>query len=52
MKLSLSAAWGKRDKLRAEAIIERFGNIKLEWTWDSKKEAYSCKLENGEEYLP
>lgn len=88
--LKLAAAWGMRDKLRAEAaklwaegaklwaegdklsaegaklraegdklsaeshrywaeaIIEAFGNIKLEWKYRSGN--YDCELENGEVY--
>ena len=37
------------DKLWAEAILEVYGNIKIEWkNWDSKKQEYECHLENGE----
>ena len=39
-------------KLWAEAIIETFGNIKLEWFWVSEKKDYKCTLENGEVYEP
>ena len=51
--------WAEGDKLRAEgaklwaeAIIETFGNIKLEWFWVSEKKDYKCTLENGEVYEP
>ena len=41
------------DKLWAEAIIEAYGNIKLEWkNWSDEKEDYECHLENGEVYKP
>ena len=36
--------WAEGDKLWAEAILEVYGNIKIEWT------SNGCKLENGEEY--
>ena len=36
------------DKLYAEAILEIFGNIKLEWKW--RTAGHDCKLENGEIY--
>ena len=34
------------DKLWAEAIIEVYGNIKIEWIYNNDK--YDCKLETGE----
>jgi cell division protein FtsB len=40
------------DKLWAEAIIEVYGNIKLEWMWHSDKDDYACELENGDVYEP
>ena len=60
IKLSLKVAWQQRmklqaegDKLWAEAILARFGNITLEWkNWDEKKQSYECHLENGEVYKP
>ena len=46
-------------KLRAEsaiswltAVIELYGDIKLEWKWRSNKGDYACVLENGEVYEP
>ena len=36
------------DKLWAEAIIEVYGNIKIEWSYNKDKQV--CKLENGEVY--
>ena len=55
-----SKLWAEGDKLRAEgsklwaeAILETYGNIKLEWkNWDSKKEDYECHLETGEIFKP
>ena len=40
------------DRLWAETILEFCGNIKLEWIYYSDKNAYSCKLENGEVFNP
>ena len=47
--------WAEGDKLRAEgnklwaeAIIEVYGNIKLEWKW--RGEVLDCELANGEVY--
>ena len=47
-------------KLRAEgdtiwigAILELYGNIKLEWkNWNQEKNSYECYLENGEVFKP
>jgi len=37
----------------AEAILEVYGNIKLEWkNWDSDKQSYECWLETGEIFKP
>ena len=37
--------------LWAEAIIETYGNIKLEWkNYNSERKDYECHLENGEVY--
>ena len=51
MKLKLHAAWSQRlklraegDKLWAEAIIEAYGNIKIEFDHGE------CTLENGDRY--
>jgi len=58
-KLTLSVQWNKRlklwaegNKLWSEAIIEAFGNITLEWKYNSEKDDYECHLENGEVYKP
>jgi len=48
--------WAEGDKLRAEgdklwaeAIIEVYGNIKLEWkNWNEEYKTYECHLETGE----
>mgnify|MGYP001608758737 CR=1 FL=1 len=41
------------NKLWAEAVIEVYGNIKLEWkNWDSKTQSYECHLETGEVFRP
>ena len=40
------------DKLWAEAILEVYGNIKLEWKYVPGKENYACKLETGEVFCP
>ena len=40
--------WAEGDKLWAEAILEVYGNIKIEWIWVSEKNNYNCKLETGE----
>ena len=45
--------WAEGDKLWAEAIIEAYGNIKLEWkNYDSNKKDYECHLETGEIFKP
>ena len=36
------------DKLWAEAILEVYGNIALEWSWDTYHG--ECTLENGDRY--
>ena len=46
MKLTLETAWEKRLKLRAEAILEIKGNIKLEWKFVNND--YVRHLEPGE----
>ena len=39
------------DWLWAEAILEAYGNIKMEWkNWSEKFQSYECHLENGEVY--
>jgi hypothetical protein len=47
--------WAEGDKLRAEgdklwaeAILEVYGNIALEWSWDTYYG--ECTLENGDRY--
>ena len=40
------------NKLWADAIIDKFGNIILEWELVSEKNDYRCTLENGEVYEP
>mgnify|MGYP001608698108 CR=1 FL=1 len=45
--------YAEGDKLWAEAILELYGNIKLEWkNWDAEKKSYECHLENGEVFKP
>ncbi len=45
--------WAEGDKLWAEAIIEIYGNIKIEWkNWHEKEKSYECHLENGIVYNP
>ena len=43
--------WAEGEKLWAEAVIEVYGNIKMEWILKSEKSDYQCKLEtpNGVE---
>jgi len=37
------------NKLWSEAIIEVYGNIKLEWkNWNEEHKTYECHLETGE----
>jgi len=43
-----SKLWAEGDKLWAEAIIETYGNIKLEWKYNEAHKDYECHLENGE----
>ncbi len=50
-----SKLWAEGDKLRAEgdklwaeAIIEAYGNIKIEWSWQF--DYGECTLENGDRY--
>ncbi len=40
--------WAEGDKLWAEAIIEAYGNIKIEWSWQF--DYGECTLENGDRY--
>ena len=41
------------NKLWAEAIIEVYGNIKLEWkNYNLGKQDYECHLETGEIFKP
>ena len=41
------------DKLWAEAILQVYGNIKLEWkNYDNEKNNYECHLETGEIFKP
>lgn len=44
--------WAEGNKFWTEAIIEVYGNIKLEWIYRSEKEDYACKLETGEVFEP
>ena len=45
--------WTEGDKLWAEAILEVYGNIKLEWkNWSLEKKSYECHLETGEVFKP
>lgn len=47
-ELKLASAWRQRIKLRAEAIIETYGNITLSWSW--RTDDGECRLENGDVY--
>ena len=38
--------WAEGNKIWAEAILEVYGNIKIEW-----REEHECHLENGEIYI-
>ena len=63
MKLTLALQWTQRaklwaegaklraegDKLWADAILEIYGDITLEWKF--KDGDYDCILENGEHYV-
>ena len=41
------------NKLWAEAILDVYGNIKLEWkNWSEKKQDCECYLETGEIFKP
>ena len=44
--------WAEGAKLWAEAILEVYGNIKLEWKYVPGKDNYACKLETGEVFEP
>jgi hypothetical protein len=44
--------WAEGNKLWAEAVIEAYGNIKLEWKYVESKNDYSCTLETGEVFEP
>ena len=45
--------WAEGDKLWAEAVLEVYGNIKLEWkNWSAEKQDYECHLETGEIFKP
>ena len=48
-----SKLWAEGDKLWAEAVLEVYGNIKLEWkNWSAEKQDYECHLETGEIFKP
>ncbi len=38
------------DKIWIDAVIKIYGNINIEWIYNTKKNDYECKLENGEIY--
>ena len=45
--------WAEGDRIWAEAILEVYGNIKIEWTnYNSEKQDYECHLETGEIFKP
>jgi len=45
--------WAEGDKLWTEAILEVYGNIKLEWkNYNNDKKDYECHLETGEIFKP
>ena len=45
--------WAEGDELWAEAVLEVYGNIKLEWkNWSAEKQDYECHLETGEIFKP
>jgi hypothetical protein len=50
-----SKLWAEGSKLRAEgnklwaeAILDAYGNVRLEWSWES--DHGECTLENGDKY--
>ena len=58
-ELTLTFVWGIRGKLRAEgnklwaeAIIEVYGNIKIEWKNWTLGKGSECHLETGEVFKP
>ena len=45
--------WAEGSKLWAEAILEVYGNIRIEWkNWNKEKNNYECHLETGEIFRP
>jgi len=56
----LGSVWESRLKLRAEgnklwaeAILQVYGNIKMEWkNYNKKQNDYECHLENGKVFKP
>lgn len=53
LKAESDKLWAESDKLWAEAIIEVYGNIKLEWkNYNVEKNDYECHLETGEVFKP
>ena len=59
-ELSLNFIWKIRlslraegDRLWAEAILEMYGNIRIEWrNYNSTKMDHECHLETGEVFKP
>jgi len=48
-----SKLWAEGNKLWAEAILEVYGNIKMEWeNYNVEKKDYECHLETGEIFKP
>ena len=48
-----SKLYAEGNKLWAEAILEVYGNIKMEWkNYNSEKNDYECHLKMGEVYKP
>lgn len=45
--------WAEADILWADAVLEVYGNIRMEWKNLSKeKQSYECHLETGEVFKP
>ena len=45
--------WAEGNKLWVEAILEVYGNIKMEWkNYNPEKQDHECHLETGEIFKP
>jgi len=53
LKADGNKLWADGNKLWADAVLEVYGNIKIEWkNWSRKRQDYECHLETGEIFKP